>query len=401
MLSRAASRSLGSAPLVLLPLVLAAAASASEPRWTDSPSIAIVGSHAVAGNGGWLSESGSVDKYVFRFTRNGVVVRGPDSVPKTTPSDVVPANTYPDVSDANFYALQAADLGRRICVEVWGGTHSIHYTSDGQLAYDVWEWGHVNAAGEPAIACTTVGGVPQPPPPGPPVVTPPTTSSTPTVSGTPMVEETLTASAGTWNGTPPLTRVVRWERCDAAGASCTDAGVAGETYTVIPYDIGKRLRVAVTMSNPAGTQTARSDLTAVVSELRPTPERTWIPAAKVTAPHKLVIDGVEVTPRRVTRRGPVKATVRVTDDRGFTISGALVTAVALPAGSLAVPADVETGQDGRATLTFGPGTKARVPRRAFITLVLTARRPGDRHISPRSATVRVRVPVARTVKPEG
>jgi hypothetical protein len=408
MRGRGTSRSLGLALVLLSPLVLAPAAGASEPRWTDPPTIAIVGPRAVAANGGWLSESDTPQKYVFRFTRDGVLVKGPASVPKTTPADTIPANTYPDAPNANLYTLRPADQGRRLCVEVWAGVHSRYVTADGVVAYDVWEWGHVNSHGEPAIACTGSGAPPSPPPtpppappPPPPVVPapgPPSVLSPPAVAGTAMVEETLTASTGTWAGAAPVATSVRWERCDAAGANCSDAGVDGATYTLIPFDIGKRLRAVVTVTNLAGSQTARSDLTAVVSELRPTPTRTSIPAAKVTAPHRLAIDGVVLSPKRLGRRGPVTATLRVLDDRGFRIEGALVSAVVLPAGSLVPPAETGTGEDATAALVFTRGT-TKLRGRAAVTLVLTARRPGDRLVSPRSSTVRVKLPVARAAKP--
>jgi hypothetical protein len=404
MRGRGTFRSLGLTLVFLLPLVLAPAAGASEPRWTDRPTIAIVGPRAIAANGGWLSESDTPQKYVFRFTRGGVLVKGPASVPKSTPAGTIPANTYPDVPNANVYTLRAADQGRRLCVEVWAGVHSRYVTADGVVAYDVWEWGHVNVHGEPAIACTGAGAPPPappapppPPPPPAPVVPlpgPPTVLSAPAVAGTAMVEETLAASTGTWGGAAPLALSVRWERCDAAGASCSDAGVDGATYTLIPFDIGKRLRAVVTATNLAGSRTARSDLTEVVSELRPTAARTSIPAAKVTAPHRLAIDGVVLSPKRLGRRGPVTATLRVLDDRGFRIAGALVSAVVLPAGSLVAPVETATAEDGSAALVFGRGTTKRRGR-AAITLVLTARRPGDRLISPRSATVRVKLPLAR------
>jgi hypothetical protein len=390
------------AGVALLALAIAGAAGASQPRWTDSPTIMIQGNQVVAGNGGWLTESGDVTKYVFRFSRDGMTLRGPDSVPMTTPPDVIPANTYPDVPDANYYTLQPADAGRQICVEVWGGTHSIHHYSNGDLAYDVWEWGHVNVNGEPARRCTIApgtpgGGTPTPPsgPPTPalPAVIPPTVTSAPSITGTAMVEENLTASNGLWSGTAPMTVLVRWERCDAQGENCSDAGVAGDVYTLIGFDIGKTLRAVVTMSNAAGTQTARSQPTAVVTELLPTEARPWIPATKVLAPHHLVIDGVSFAPKRLTKRARVTATVRVSDDRGFRIEGARVSAVVLPASSLIPTGEVTTDQDGLAKLTFLPGPKLNLRKPGSITLVVAARRPDDRLVSPRTARVRAKLTI--------
>jgi hypothetical protein len=381
--------------LAVLVGMFAAAAVASEPFATQHPSIEQQGTKMVAGNGGWSSESGPIEKYVFRFTRNGtVLLKGPATMPKSTNYPTIPENTWPDVADANIYSLQQADYGHQICVEVWGGTHSKYTYEWGEVAYDIWEWGNADRGGGIARACKLV--------PNPAVA--PALASAPTVSGTPMVEETLTADLGQWSGTAPLNHSVRWERCDAAGANCVDTGVTSHAATALTYtlgrpDIGKRMRVTVTTSNAGGTATAHSEPTAAVSDLMPTPTRTSIPAGKVTPPHRLVIEEAVARPSRIARRGPVTFDVLVHDSRGFTIGDAEVFVTTLGGKTFLPSEKVRTAEDGTVTLTLTPALTLRLKSLRAITFVINARRPGDRWVSPRSAkALRVVVPVAQPAR---
>ena len=79
------------------------------------------------------------------------------------------------------------------------------------------------------------------------------------------------AAAGTWTGTAPLTYTYRWQRCDAAGASCADMATGGtsSTYWPAPADVGSTLRVNVTASNSAGSATASSAASAVIDHTKP------------------------------------------------------------------------------------------------------------------------------------
>ncbi|HLQ22306.1 MAG TPA: Ig domain-containing protein [Gemmatimonadales bacterium] len=166
-----------------LALVAAAPAFANEPFWTQAPSLSLQGNQLVGSNGGWQSYSGPVNKYVFRFLRDGVAVKGPaDALPKSTAGGApLPAGTYPDDSTANIYPLTSADFGHCFVLEVWGGIHSVYYRTDGSLAYDAWEWGHLDTFGNPAVTSQVcVGGTPQPPtPPAPPPPPPPPPPPTP------------------------------------------------------------------------------------------------------------------------------------------------------------------------------------------------------------------------------
>lgn len=396
--------------LVVVALAGAQVAVASEPEMTQAPSIGLQGSQLVGSNGGWQSNSGSPTKYVFRFTRNGTTVKGPTSMPKSTQASAsLPAGTYPDEPNAHIYDLQPADAGQQMCVEVWGGIRSTYVYSDGTVAYDVWEWGHVSVYGQEAKACMTApGSAPSSPsspttpsaPSAPAVPKPqaplaPAATAAPSITGLAMVDQPLTATVGTWSGTQPLTVGLEWLRCDVEGGNCEGLGITANTYTVGAVDVGKTIRVKITAANLAGSRAALSDATAVVSALMPTEQNPSITAAKVTAPHRLVIDALKA-PTRFTGR-PLRVTFRVKDTRGFLVEGALVTASTLPGSALVAPAQFTTSADGLVTLDFKRGSKLKSATK-FVTVVVIARRPGDKPVSPRGAIVRLKLPVAASAR---
>jgi hypothetical protein len=88
----------------------------------------------------------------------------------------------------------------------------------------------------------------------------PRSTGRPVVSGFAQVGQTLTATTGRWS-TSLATLKIQWLRCDAT-ASCTAiAGATLPSYTVATADVGSSLAVSVSASTPAGTATARSQLT--------------------------------------------------------------------------------------------------------------------------------------------
>ena len=96
---------------------------------------------------------------------------------------------------------------------------------------------------------------------------PPSNTSPPTISGTPQVGQTLTANTGGWSGTTPITYTYQWRRCDTGGGNCNPIGGAnGSTYVLQSGDAGFTIRVDVTATNTAGSATATSAATAVVTQ---------------------------------------------------------------------------------------------------------------------------------------
>ena len=133
-------------------LAVASPADASAPYWTQKPELFVQGGRLFVSNGGWSSNSGTPTKVAFRFLRDGVVVKGlRGAVPQSTQPHQFLPNVAPDDSGAQYYALSAADAGRCFVAQAWGGIRSTYRTADGSLLYDVWEWGHLNSFGAPAV----------------------------------------------------------------------------------------------------------------------------------------------------------------------------------------------------------------------------------------------------------
>jgi len=87
----------------------------------------------------------------------------------------------------------------------------------------------------------------------------PVNASPPTISGTLQEGATLTAAPGSWNGSQPMSFAYQWQRCDAAGAGCTDiAGEVGESHALTQGDVGATFQVVVTATNADGSATAAS-----------------------------------------------------------------------------------------------------------------------------------------------
>jgi hypothetical protein len=367
-------------------LVLAGSATAESPNINTPASItgnAVVGEQLTAHNGTWLYNDGSSchDECVMTYQWQRCL---PDQSQCTDISG----------STGRFYTVQAADAGSRLrAMETMTNydcnAHGVDCRYVSRSAPSVMT--AIVPGGTPPSGPTppTAPTVPTAPAPQAPLL--PVATAAPRVNGLAMVDETLTATRGTWSGSPTL--ALQWQRCDAAGHNCVDLGLGGDTYSVIAFDIGKTLRVRVTALNGAGTREAVSDPTAVVSELRPTEEKPSLAAAKVLAPHRLTFAELTTRPSRLSRRTPVTVTLRVFDSRGFQISGALVTAVVLPRNALNAPVEATSGVDGSVSLTFTPGPTLNLKKRGAVTLVVTARRPGDRPTSPRAAVERLRIAI--------
>jgi hypothetical protein len=92
----------------------------------------------------------------------------------------------------------------------------------------------------------------------------PVNVSPPAVSGVAVVGQVLSASAGTWHNSP-LLFAYQWSRCDSAGTRCVSVtGATTSSYVLSGADVGSRISVTVTASNPGGAATASSAPTSLV-----------------------------------------------------------------------------------------------------------------------------------------
>jgi hypothetical protein len=91
---------------------------------------------------------------------------------------------------------------------------------------------------------------------------PPTPVAAPQITGTAAPGGQLTATAGVWTQAPGRFSY-EWQRC--ANGTCTPiAGAGGQAYSVTDADDGYRLAVTVTATDPAGSGSAVSALSALV-----------------------------------------------------------------------------------------------------------------------------------------
>ncbi|MGZ8648164.1 MAG: hypothetical protein ACXW08_06000, partial [Solirubrobacteraceae bacterium] len=88
---------------------------------------------------------------------------------------------------------------------------------------------------------------------------PPANTTLPAVDGSTQDGETLSVDLGAWTGTDPLDYDYQWLRCDTGGANCVDiVGATDDTYELTGDDVGHTIRVEVTATNDAGSDTATS-----------------------------------------------------------------------------------------------------------------------------------------------
>jgi hypothetical protein len=209
----------------------------------------------------------------------------------------------------------------------------------------------------------------------------PTNTALPTIGGTTQQGSLLTASPGTWAGAQPITFAYRWQRCDAKGGHCGNTGIGTQTYMLGSGDIGHTLRVVVTAKNSAGAASATSGVTAVVQAAGappPPPAGACRAVATVSLPDQLVIDQVRFDPSRISSRSqPLVARFHVVAAKGGCVSGALVYAVGVPFDRLSKQAEVQTGGDGWATVTFRILPTFQLRRGNLVVVFVRARKPGE------------------------
>ncbi|HYM59023.1 MAG TPA: hypothetical protein VES79_13755 [Solirubrobacteraceae bacterium] len=111
----------------------------------------------------------------------------------------------------------------------------------------------------------------------------PANTGTPTIAGAPTDGEILTADPGTWTSTDPIDFEYQWQRCDADGSNCVDIdGATGQTYELVPGDVGHVVLVEVTGDNGTVPATASSATTAIVGLAPPVAEPAGPPAMSGT-----------------------------------------------------------------------------------------------------------------------
>jgi hypothetical protein len=152
--------------------------------------------------------------------------------------DSTGANCAPVASaTSQTYTLQAADVGATVEVAVTGSNSS----------------GSVSASSLPTGVVTAVASAP-------------VNTSLPTVGGSAVQGQTLSAASGAWSGSPAPSFSYQWSRCAVGGGSCVViSGATASSYMAVAADVGFTLEVVVTGTNPAGSASATSAVTAAVT----------------------------------------------------------------------------------------------------------------------------------------
>jgi len=93
----------------------------------------------------------------------------------------------------------------------------------------------------------------------------PQNTALPAVSGSTVQGQVLSSSNGSWTNNP-TSFAYQWSRCDASGANCTAIqGATANTYTLAAADVRSTMRSSVTATNSAGSGSAVSAATPIVS----------------------------------------------------------------------------------------------------------------------------------------
>ncbi len=214
-----ATNSLGSTSIVSLPT---APVTALAPQLHVTPPVVgsnVVGQSLSVGTGTW---SGTLPlAYTYQWRRCDPQGTLPSCVP-------IPGAT------SSSYILQAADQGVSVRVYITA----------------------TNLQG----AATTITNHTFPTLPQPHFS--PSVSAPPSIAGLALPGELITADRGAWTGDDPISYVLRWQRCDAAGAACAVVAAATKTtYRIGAKDVGSTIRVVVTAKNAIGNSTASSATT--------------------------------------------------------------------------------------------------------------------------------------------
>jgi hypothetical protein len=235
----------------------------------------------------------------------------------------------------------------------------------------------------------------------------PANTGQPVISGAAAKGQTLTATSGTWTSATPATYAFQWVRCAADGgasdgSNCASiAGATSTTYTLQAADVGYRIRVRVTATNSSGSQVAASNPTATVQAASTPPVSSGcaktggtVPITSISPPARLLVDGAQVSPSRVTY-GTRSITARFhVSACGGSVEGALVYVTAVPYGQFANVNEQVTGSDGWATLQFTALAGFPVSsRQQVLVMFVRARKTGEDLLSGISSRRLVSFPV--------
>jgi hypothetical protein len=208
------------------------------------------------------------------------------------------------------------------CLRITNASDTTYVVREGDVGFRIRSQVTARNDDGSGTATSNPTGVVQPAPSGRPANT-----AEPSISGTAAVGQPLSANRGMWSGVAPITYAFQWLRCSRAGDNCSEiAGATDTTYVLVTNDTGRTIRVRVTARNSDGARSALSNETAVVAgEAQPPTGNSVAVGDLRAAGDRLVVSQVRFGPNPVTSRvEPITARIRVTDQRGRAVRGALV-----------------------------------------------------------------------------
>ena len=113
------------------------------------------------------------------------------------------------------------------------------------------------------------------------------------ISGTTTQGQTLTASVQGPGGDPAITTTYQWSKADSSGGSYSNiSGATALTYVLTSSDVAKYIKVLISVSNAAGSNSATSSASAQIAALliapTPVPAPTPIPVVKTGPPPSIL-----------------------------------------------------------------------------------------------------------------
>jgi hypothetical protein len=116
----------------------------------------------------------------------------------------------------------------------------------------------------------------------------PSNTALPVISGEAEQGQLLAVTTGTWKGTPPFSYTYAWETCNSAGEKCKKiTGATASSYRALGSQIGATLRVIVTAKNAAGSKSATSGATPVITTGPPVSTELPVISGKAEDSHTL------------------------------------------------------------------------------------------------------------------
>jgi hypothetical protein len=277
----------------LLILCLAGSAAAERPGWYSDPSVsgsADVGAILTASDGGLRCVPGCAPDGP-EPSRAGVLFEwvscsGASSSGSDRPTGGMPDERRPcpggvsrgaAAANATSYTVRPDDSGR------WIQLHVVATNYDcGEWNYSTGtrECNYSTAHGYSATIGPIGGSAAAPPPPPAPSAGPagaPNMTVYPTTTGLAKEGETIASAPGSWTDSP-TTFAYQWKRCAAAFEPCAPiSGATGARYVLTADDVGSRVQVLVTASNPRGSNSAASFPTEIVATSAVAPANTALP----------------------------------------------------------------------------------------------------------------------------